>query len=366
MVANLLYFAGYPPEHGVELWVTNGTPGGSRRDSDAIPGTRSVHPDQLAAVGYQVVFAGFRPEGDREFWISDGTASGTRLLKSLAPGDVDGEPAEFVPFQGGLALCANDGEGMKLWATDGTVAGTRLLVSRSSASFDSSAFNLTASGNLIYFNRFAHGRGTAELRRTDGTAEGTFPVISIPGIRDENSVAVTSYSLHAYGENSVLWTPWHPELQTELWGSDGTVKGSELIQDFSNSTSIDESAPRSFATLDGTLYFMVSRLSSWELWKMAPGSAAVRLRDAVHGSKLHVLQCVGREARNHPSTWLYAYDGTVETRRAELMVGSGTSPSHLSRQPQVAPVESGPTAAAIHSPPDEGPPSSNQPERSTA
>lgn len=66
----------------------------------------------------------------RELWISDGTPAGTRLLVNLAPEQKtsDSLPADFVRFNDVLYFTADDGDhGRELWRSDGTDAGTSLF-----------------------------------------------------------------------------------------------------------------------------------------------------------------------------------------------------------------------------------------------
>lgn len=318
VVGNRLYFAGYTPKLGVELWVTDGTLAGSRPVVDALPGPDSVYPDKLIRLGDRVIFEGFTPRGDRELWISDGTASGSFFLKDLAEGHLNGDPEEFNAFQNGFVFRANDGEGMKLWMTDGTANGTRPLSRRFSASFDSQTFSFQGSGDLLYFHRQVPSRQTIELWRSDGTATGTFPVIEIPGAYDWGVTMPTSYQLFPVGEQSVLWTPWYPEIQTELWASDGTPAGTGLVQDISANSTIIESVPQGFVTWGGSTYFVATRWSIPGLWRLTPDGTVTLLKEYVTPSGLHVfndrLYFLCREGHGQPVTSLYSYDGNTFTR----------------------------------------------------
>ena len=79
----------------------------------------------------RVLFSAFTEDEGRELWVTDGTAGGTRLLKDINPGVLGSDPRDLTPFgdDGELVLfSASDGiNGRELWVTDGTAGGTQLL-----------------------------------------------------------------------------------------------------------------------------------------------------------------------------------------------------------------------------------------------
>ena len=177
-VGSKVFFAGAGFGHSNELWVTDGTPGGTR----LVKNIRPPSPDKYdyvfpygaaAAAGGALFF--FADDGvhGTELWRSDGTEAGTSLVKDIAPGDassfiriVDG--SAMTEYHGLLYFVADDGvHGAELWRSDGTSHGT-IMVSdinpEGPASFPSS---LTVMFNRLYFaaDDGVHGR---ELWSTDG------------------------------------------------------------------------------------------------------------------------------------------------------------------------------------------------------
>ncbi len=66
---------------------------------------------------------------DRELWVSDGTAGGTRLLKDIYPGVAGSFPESLFRRGSSIYFSAQDGvHGHELWRTDGTSEGTYLLL----------------------------------------------------------------------------------------------------------------------------------------------------------------------------------------------------------------------------------------------
>ena len=117
--------------HGQELWVTDGTEAGTMMLKDINPGEAWSQPSfsYWALVGREVLFTAVDGTHGNEPWITDGTAEGTRLLKDINPGDANSFISFITGIGGGRALfTATDGtHGRELWSTDGTEAGTVLL-----------------------------------------------------------------------------------------------------------------------------------------------------------------------------------------------------------------------------------------------
>jgi ELWxxDGT repeat protein len=75
---------------GAELWITDGTPAGTRFVADIRPGPDSSSPGPAyrpsALSSRYALFVASDGIHGRELWISDGTAAGTRMLHDLEPG----------------------------------------------------------------------------------------------------------------------------------------------------------------------------------------------------------------------------------------------------------------------------------------
>jgi ELWxxDGT repeat protein len=124
-IGDRLLFVGQDPEHGVELWVTDGTAEGTRRLRDLQPGPGSSNPDGLTALGSRVFFTADGGTNGRELWESDGTPRGTRRLTDIAPGGFSAfpfngydfsAPPSFTLANGLLFIGADDGAtGIEPW-----------------------------------------------------------------------------------------------------------------------------------------------------------------------------------------------------------------------------------------------------------
>jgi ELWxxDGT repeat protein len=63
-----LLFSGVDPDHGAELWQTDGTPAGTRRVADLNPGAASSAPSEFFATGDRVFFSADDGVHGRELW----------------------------------------------------------------------------------------------------------------------------------------------------------------------------------------------------------------------------------------------------------------------------------------------------------
>ncbi len=114
-----LLFVGQDPEHGIELWATDGTPAGTHPLGDLQPGPGSSMPNGLTSAGDRVFFSADDGTHGRELWESDGTPEGTRMVADLAPGGFSAISlgTGFTIADGYLFFAADDGKtGPEPWA----------------------------------------------------------------------------------------------------------------------------------------------------------------------------------------------------------------------------------------------------------
>lgn len=102
-----LLFRGWDPEHGLELWATDGTAEGTALVKDVFPGNGSSVPDSLVLAGGQVWFTATDGDHGRELWVTDGMPEGTRLAVELAPGPFSLDPRALTPAGGNLFFSAD-------------------------------------------------------------------------------------------------------------------------------------------------------------------------------------------------------------------------------------------------------------------
>jgi ELWxxDGT repeat protein len=126
-----LVFAAIDPNHGMELWVSNGQPGGTKLLKDLFPGSKSSKPGNFRRLGGLLLFSASSPTTGKELYVTDGTDKGTKILRDIQPGAGSGLPLFSTLIRLGsrhLAFLADDGTtGKRLWMSDGTSKGTRTL-----------------------------------------------------------------------------------------------------------------------------------------------------------------------------------------------------------------------------------------------
>ena len=251
-----LYFSARDGENGEELWVSDGTAEGTQLVADIAPGidnygnANGSFPEELFEFNDKLYFSAQVEEADRELWVSDGTTEGTQLLIEINPTDAnagspsafpDGsDPEDFVEFQDQLYFSARDGEnGRELWVSDGTAEGTELLIdirpgTDEYGAYSSNPSNFAQLNDKLYFSADDAEKGN-ELWVSDGTAEGTQLLADI-------SPDVNRSYLYDYLDGSrpryltefndrIYFSANDDESGRELWVSDGTAEGTQLLVD---------------------------------------------------------------------------------------------------------------------------------------
>lgn len=106
-VGDIALFVGSDPDHGAELWRSDGTEAGTYLVKDLWPGTNG----SIAGVGFnfwvfggQLYFAPEVPVYSTELWRSDGTEAGTVMVQDRAPGSNYFAPDHLVRFGGHIYM----------------------------------------------------------------------------------------------------------------------------------------------------------------------------------------------------------------------------------------------------------------------
>jgi uncharacterized delta-60 repeat protein len=122
----VVYFTAQDDDHGRELWVTDGTQGGTRLVADVYPGPTGSNPAHLTPFNGELVFSATDQAAGHELRATTGV--GSRLIADLAPGSNGSGFDGFLPTSSGLFFVSQGG-GTTLhpWVTDGTAAGTEVI-----------------------------------------------------------------------------------------------------------------------------------------------------------------------------------------------------------------------------------------------
>jgi ELWxxDGT repeat protein/cysteine-rich repeat protein len=280
---------------GTELWRTDGTPQGTRRVRDINPRGGSL-PNALVEMNGVLYFRADDGTHGSELWRSDGTAPGTRMVTDLAPHG-SAFPRGLLAVGDVLVFTADDGvTGEELWRTDGTASGTVRLVDLDPTG-GSTPRDLRALGGRLVFSASDDGTGRHLFAATDclGNDPGDdpqrpcrverLPLPAMPRldrglpfrVRDIRPGAAGSspYALTAVGR-TLFFRATDDAAGTELWKSDGTELGTELVRDVRPGR--DSSHPYELTNVQGTLFFQADDGTHGpELWASDGTAAGTRL-----------------------------------------------------------------------------------------
>lgn len=211
-------------------------------DVNQTPNLEQSKPVGFTQLGSEVLFVATTATHGRELWKTDGTEGGTALLKDVRPGNISSNPT-ILGVAGGIAFfTANDGvTGNELWKTDGTEAGTVLVKD------------------------------------------------ILPGV---DSGCFTNTGLSIIHDGKLFITAQDYDRNSELWVSDGTGAGTQMVKDLRSNTVNPGSSPGTFASVGTTLFFAADTdAAGRELWKTdGTNAGTVMVKDILPGSSGSSIQ----------------------------------------------------------------------------
>ncbi len=277
VVGNLLYFSADDGKNGECLWVTDGTEAGTQPVRTAA-GAILPRPEGLTVFKNKLFCSVADDAFGNEPWVCGGTPETTYMLKNIRE-EVDYDkgsyPNKLTVCGNLLFFSANDGKAeyglnQQLWQTDGTPEGTQKTDS-ANQQIETSPYYLTCAGQQLLFLSDSSVEHTG-LWKTTGTA-GSLALIKKfkTGMTNEFSQAATSLSGTFYlmlaagddftvpSEKAGVVIPMKP---AELWKSDGTAEGTQLV------TTIDSAyGSNRIYSLNGKLYFLGGYEYGSRLWQ---------------------------------------------------------------------------------------------------
>lgn len=135
----------FTTSEGKQLWITDGTVGGTREVE--LPGSEMRLTVLISLQGRVLVRGGRYNDSRWVWWSTDGTAEGTFLLPGL---DLAGHEGYSAWPAGDVALLTGDKgpfDSVNLWVTDGTRRGTRRL-----ALLEGAVTGAVRSGERVFFS----------------------------------------------------------------------------------------------------------------------------------------------------------------------------------------------------------------------
>lgn len=211
-------FTGFDRAHGLQPWITDGTPAGTRRIAELAGAGGSSNPADFTALGDHLLFTA-SDGAERSVW-SLGSGGGLAPLPGTGVPLSQPGPSQ-VTAAGGLAYFVVDrgAQTPELWRTDGTPAGTLLL-----AAFpDKTLGDLRdLNGTLVFLVTSTNGEQPVySLWRSNGTPAGTVRGVDLPA----DTVGIDPVT--ALGAN--LYLLLHQEDGAQILRSDGTAAGTRAI-----------------------------------------------------------------------------------------------------------------------------------------
>ncbi len=280
MAGARLYFTSIDTLGHANLWVTDGTPAGTKQVS-AAGGSSGLDPSSFAVLGNSVYFQGvdaalklnlftldgasgvvseitpanisplgLTPIGIKAFagklyfegrnaantdmlWTSDGTAAGTVEIPVAGQGTLGLYPGDFTPFAGRLAFSAGSASATNgLYLSDGTAAGTKKVGVNGVSSLPNILSMASLGSKLVFEAQDASSRN--QLWVSDGTAAGTSE-LAVSGLNPTGGYNGYPAGLLSFGSKAGF-TAADASGKYGIWITDGTAAGTvELPGVFGNS-----------------------------------------------------------------------------------------------------------------------------------
>ncbi|MEM7130959.1 MAG: ELWxxDGT repeat protein [Chloroflexota bacterium] len=297
------------------LWKSDGT-----LEDTVILEDRRVY--NLAALNSLLYFT-----KDNELWRSDGTVQGTESIKQI---NISNFPPLYPSGQT-LFFSATDREhGYELWKSDGTEAGTVLIKDIHEGFASAYPESLFFHDGHLYFSAYGDDYDGRELWRSDGTESGTELIkVIASGLYNGSQpqgfagISISDNTRSIVGTNYVIFSADHQTYGRELWRTDGTEEGTELVVDIHPGS--DSSLPAAITSMgDYVLFRANDGLNGSELWRSdgtAEGTSLVSdIRLGTYGSQ------IGPPLRVGDSIYFSADDGI---HGAELWTSDGTASSTM-------------------------------------
>ena len=375
--AGTLFFTSYDPDGGEDLWVSDGTQQGTTVLKHFANGSGYQYYNSnvfgLTAAAGKLFFTADNSSAGPEPWASDGTPKGTVMLALVNPGSADSAPSGFTQLGNLVYFFMNESAGaVGLWQSNGTKAGTVKVfdafpsISAYGRAYSPKPANLTAIGSTLFFSlEYPTSTPRYQLWTSNGTDDGTTEVIpgSVPSgssfsemqnftalgnllvftaddgggaqlwetsgttagttVIAANGPVVGNYGYKGYYDayqtvvsNGILYFAGDtPAAGVELWQTDGTVAGTQMVTDFSPGTYSSDPAPLAVVS-NQLLFYADDGIHGEELWNdplaQGPSIAPIPTQTAVVNQEL-TIDIQASEAGNPSATLAYSLiDGPPE------------------------------------------------------
>ena len=285
------------------MWRSDGTEAGTIQLTNDLNTPISFHPKELTSANDVLYFT-----NEKTLWKSDGTSSGTTLLKKFGEFN-DGSSIHFnlrdlINVNGSLFFMVD----ASLGTSDGTPDGTRLLENIPFGyPTGNNYFNLINVNETLFFTDYS---GT--LFKTDGTVDGSSQVKRFPSINYQFKFSIASGKTHLLNFTGVkenLFFTIETDLGLELWKSDGTEHGTNLVKDINPGE--NGSNPQNLTNVNGQLFFTADDgVHGSELWKSdGTESGTVLVKDILPDAGITSIFHSNQLTDINGLLYFFVYDG---------------------------------------------------------
>jgi ELWxxDGT repeat protein len=249
---DVLYFTASDPAHGLELWRSDGSTGGTYRLTDVCAGPCDSRPSKLTVSGGQIFFTADDGFSGPELWVSDGTPGSERRVRDLCPGPCGSLLDNLTGASGDIFFLRRTAAGLELWKSDGTPQGTASLATLCTGPETDCTTRLDVNqalptfGNRVFVRIYQ--QQTLTIWVSDGTAAGTLPLSSLLGA---GVPPATAPPLPA-GSFLFLFTT------DGLWRTDLTPAGTARIETYAELEPDPAAEIRQTIVSGGALYLVYS------------------------------------------------------------------------------------------------------------
>ena len=203
----------------------------------------------------RIFFVANSDDYGEELWVTLTDESTSSIIKDIYPGEEGSKPRNFIWYENRLYFSAEDsarqyvGNGMNassnVWKSDGTLDGTMKVSEfitgyNPGTSWEYSGSEMVELNGKIILGGSApnpdEGLLDVELFDTDGTVEGTNLIRNINSMTEPFNGYSKPYALRK-AENRIFFAAETEMEGRELWVTDGTEPGTYLVKDIDNSRS---------------------------------------------------------------------------------------------------------------------------------
>jgi ELWxxDGT repeat protein len=218
-----MFFQGYTGATGIEPYVTDGTAANTvlLRDFNLGLGDATSWGNTPISFNDQLYFEMVSTTDGvgNELYVSDGTPAGTKVFKDFEPGGGSSDIYKMFVFKNELYIFVNapsTTSGVMLWKTDGTEIGTVLVKDFADADPGSYGINLSlmANGSTRFYFYIKTAAAGLEVWKSDGTNSGTVMTQNnVPGIDGLNSIGNT----YLFENDTLIYTATSEKNGRELY-----------------------------------------------------------------------------------------------------------------------------------------------------